>query len=142
MLNYPAVFEKDEKSGSYTVTFPDLPEAVTQGETLEEAESMAQDCGLSVLAYYVRHGKPIPAPTPRRGARVVVLPALASVKAELYNAWLKSGLPKAALARRLGLQKTVMDRLFSLTHQSRLELIERAFRVLGKQLVVDVRDAA
>lgn len=142
MLNYPAVFEKDEKSGSYTVTFPDLPEAVTQGETLEEAESMARDCALSVLAYYVRHGKPIPAPTRRRGTHIVTLPALASVKAGLYNTWLESGMPKAELARRLGLQKTVMDRLFSLTHQSRLELIERAFRVLGKQLVVDVRDAA
>jgi antitoxin HicB len=144
MLNYPAVFERDDESGSYTVIFPDLPEAVTQGETLAEAEAMARDCALSVLAFYIRHGKPIPAPSKKRGrtVRVVTLPALASMKVELYITWLKSGLQKAELARRLDLQKTVIERLFSLTHQSRLDVIEKAFRVLGKQMVFDVRDAA
>ncbi|MBD3949432.1 type II toxin-antitoxin system HicB family antitoxin [Tuanshanicoccus lijuaniae] len=41
MLIYPATFEKDEKY--ILVRFPDIPEAVTQGETLEEAYEMAQE---------------------------------------------------------------------------------------------------
>jgi antitoxin HicB len=34
---YPAIFEYDKSEKRYTVHFPDLPEAVTEGETLEEA---------------------------------------------------------------------------------------------------------
>ncbi|WP_054640043.1 type II toxin-antitoxin system HicB family antitoxin [Lactococcus fujiensis] len=41
MVVYPAVFKKD---GKYTsVTFPDVPEAMTQGENLEEAFQMAEE---------------------------------------------------------------------------------------------------
>ncbi|WP_339838632.1 type II toxin-antitoxin system HicB family antitoxin [Paenibacillus sp. FSL R7-0272] len=40
---YPAVFEKDEVAG-YTVTFPDLNGAVTEGDDLEEALRMAREC--------------------------------------------------------------------------------------------------
>ncbi|MBK0348695.1 type II toxin-antitoxin system HicB family antitoxin [Aerococcaceae bacterium zg-ZJ1578] len=41
MLIYPATFEKDEHY--ILVRFPDVPEAMTQGETLEEAYEMAQE---------------------------------------------------------------------------------------------------
>ncbi len=40
---YQAFFE-EEKEGGYTVTFPDVPEAVTCGDTLEEAVEMAKEC--------------------------------------------------------------------------------------------------
>ena len=48
----------------------------------------------------------------------------------------------ADLAKRLGIPKTNVDRLFDLRHQSRLDQIEAAFRALGKQLSIEVRDAA
>jgi hypothetical protein len=35
-----------------------------------------------------------------------------------------------------------VERLFSLRHRSRLDLIEAAFAVLGKHLHVEARDAA
>jgi antitoxin HicB len=35
-----------------------------------------------------------------------------------------------------------VDRLLDLRHASRLDQMEAAFRALGKQLSVDVRDAA
>ena len=34
----------DEKDTGYVVTFTDFPEAITQGDTLEEAYEMARDC--------------------------------------------------------------------------------------------------
>ena len=37
---YPAVFDPNE-NGGYTVTFPDLPGCVTEGDTLDEALQMA-----------------------------------------------------------------------------------------------------
>jgi len=46
------------------------------------------------------------------------------------------------LARRIGIPKTVIDRLFDLTHRTRLDQIEAAFAALGKRLAVQVEDAA
>lgn len=41
-LFYPAIFHKAEEGG-YWVTFPDLPECVTEGDDMEEAYGMAVD---------------------------------------------------------------------------------------------------
>jgi antitoxin HicB len=49
---------------------------------------------------------------------------------------------KAELARRLNCHMPQVDRLLDLRHASRLDQMEAAFRALGKQLSVDVRDAA
>jgi len=46
------------------------------------------------------------------------------------------------LARRLGIPRTPVDRLFDLNHHSRLDHIEAAFGALGKPLAVAVHDAA
>ena len=37
---YPAIFHNGEKGG-YWISFPDFPECMTQGETMEEAYEMA-----------------------------------------------------------------------------------------------------
>ncbi|MCD7715491.1 MAG: type II toxin-antitoxin system HicB family antitoxin [Lachnospiraceae bacterium] len=41
-LFYPALFHPAEEGG-YWVTFPDIPECVTEGDDMEEAYSMAVD---------------------------------------------------------------------------------------------------
>ena len=53
-----------------------------------------------------------------------------------------SGIKKAELARRLGIPKTTVDRLFDLDNHSRLDHIEAAFAALGKQIALEIRDAA
>ena len=68
--------------------------------------------------------------------------ALQSAKAELYTAFLASGIRKAELARRLRIPKTTVDRLFDFENQTRLDQIEAAFAALGKELSIIVRDAA
>lgn len=40
---YPAVFHS-ELDGRYSVTFPDLPEAITEGNDFERAMEMAEEC--------------------------------------------------------------------------------------------------
>jgi len=47
-------------------------------------------------------------------------------------AFLASGIRKAELARRLGIPKTTVDRLFDLDRHTRLDQIEAAFAALGK----------
>jgi hypothetical protein len=46
------------------------------------------------------------------------------------------------LARRIGIPKTHIERLFSLRHHSRLDQLEAAQASIGKRLHVEVRDAA
>jgi antitoxin HicB len=116
MEHYTALFEPDRKAGGYTVTFPDFGYGATQGETDEEAMEMARDLLLLTIGDYIRDGKQLPIPARRRGSkfRAVPLPALQSAKVDLYTAFLASGLKKAELARRIGIPKTHIDRLFSL----------------------------
>jgi antitoxin HicB len=144
MEHYVALFEPDLKAGGYVVTFPDFGYGVTQGETDEEALEMAQDLLLLTVEDYIREGKPLPTATRRRGGRFrpVPLPALQCAKVDLYTAFLESGLKKAEFARRIGIPKTHIERLFSLRHHSRLNQIEAAFAALGKRLHVEARDAA
>lgn len=41
-LFYPAVFHRDE-NGGYWISFPDFPECLTQGESIEDAYGMASE---------------------------------------------------------------------------------------------------
>ena len=142
-MNYQALFEPAEEGG-FVVTFPDFEFGITQGDTEQEALDMAADSLALVIESYIEQGKPLPHPMHRRGVRrrAINLPALQAIKTELYRQFIASGLRKIDLARRLGIPKTVIDRLFDLNHQSRLDQIEAAFAALGKRLTVEVQDAA
>ena len=67
-----------------------------------------------------------------------MLPALAKAKIRLYEAMRGAGLRKADLARRMGWQKSQVDRLLDLSHHSRLEQIEEALAALDKRLAIQV----
>jgi antitoxin HicB len=144
MEPYLALFEPDREAGGYVVTFPDFGYGVTQGETEQEAMEMAQDLLMLTLGDYIRESRRLPMPKRHRGSkfRRVPLPALQAAKIDLYTAFLESGLKKAEFARRIGIPKTHIERLFSLRHHSRLDQIESAFAALGKRLHVEARNAA
>jgi len=144
MLQINALFEPDTEKGGFVVTFPDFPQAVTQGETEAEAIEIAEDAIGLVIGELIKRGEEIPEARKVRGAkyRAIRLPAMQAAKVELYRQFRLSGLRKTDLARRLGIPKTIVDRLFNLQHQSRLDQIEAAFGVLGKRLAVQVEDAA
>jgi antitoxin HicB len=144
MEPYLALFEPDRKAGGYVVTFPDFGYGATQGETKEEAMEMARDLLMLTISDYVRESKPLPAPRRRRGSKFhpVPLPALQAAKVDLYTAFLESGMKKAEFARRAGIHKTHVERLFSLRHHSRLDQLEASFVALGKRLHVEARNTA
>ncbi len=144
MVSYPALFEPDAETGGFVVTFPDFRYGVTQGDTPEEAAEMAQDLLEGLLLDLIEEGQDLPKPSKRRSRhyRLVSLPALQSAKVELYLAFRTSGLRKAELARRIGIPKSNLDRLFDLRHQSRFDRLEAAFAALNKHIWVEVRDAA
>jgi antitoxin HicB len=144
MEPYLALFEPDRTAGGYVVTFPDFGYGATQGETDQDAMEMAQDLLMLTIVDYIRESKPLPVPRRHRGSkfRPVRLSALQAAKVDLYAAFLESGLKKAEFARRIGIPKTHIERLFSLRHHSRLDQMEAAFAALGKRLHVEARDAA
>ena len=138
------MFEPDKKSGGFVVTFPDFGYGVTQGETLEEALDMAQDLLKCTIADFIEADKDLPNPAKPKGKHYhqIGLPILEAMKVELYVTFRESGMRKAELARRTGIAKANIDRLFDLNHASRVDQVEAAFRALGKSLAVDVTDAA
>jgi antitoxin HicB len=144
MAAYYALFEPDVDQGGFVVTFPDVPGCITQGDSAEEAMEMAVDALCLMLGHMVARGEPIPPARIRRGKhfRLVTLPPLESAKLDLYTVFRASGLRKSDLARRTGIQKSNIDRLFDLSHPSRIELIDSAFRALGKRIVIRIEDAA
>ena len=138
---YPVSLEPDE-NGTLLVTCPDLPELTTWGEDESDALQRASDAIEEALAARIAHRDKIPEPSAARGRPVPSLPPLTVAKVALYRAALTSGVTKAELGRRLGWHAPQIDRLFDLRHRSKIEQIDQALRILGKQLVVSVQDAA
>ena len=137
MLDYPVILDAQPEGGF--VTFPDLPEAITQGEDEEEALLVAVDALETALSFYIEARKPLPlASKAKRGQRSVRPSPLEGAKLGVYQAMTEQGIKKAELARRLGWHMPQVDRLFDLRHASRLDQIEAAARVLGRHLEVRV----
>src|SRR5436190_3544599 len=68
-------------------------------------------------------------------------PASSGAKVRLYETMRRAKVGKAELARRLKWHLPQVDRLLAMTHGSKLEQLEAAFRALGKRLVVEIEDA-
>lgn len=61
-LFYPALFHKADEGG-FWISFPDLPECLTQGEDMQEAYEMAMDAlGLAIVSRE-ENQEPLPAPS-------------------------------------------------------------------------------
>ena len=83
-------------------------------------------------------------PMPRPGAKgpFATLPALKEAKLARYTAMRTAKVGKAELARRLNCHMPQVDRLLDLRRASRIDQLEAAFRAPGKQLSVQVSEAA
>src|SRR5262245_10759743 len=99
---FRAVFEPGEEGG-ITVSFPDVPEAITQGSNTENAYVMAEEAlGLALLTYPAR-GLPLPKARARGGDLVLVsVAADVAAKLAVLEAFSEAGITKIELARRLG----------------------------------------
>ncbi len=140
-MEYPAKFDREDDV--YIVSFPDLPEAHTQGDTVEEATAMAAEALELALTFYTDEWKDLPrASVPKRGMHMVAVPALSEAKFKLYSALRAAGIKKIELARRLGCSPSQVDRLLDIQHKSKLDQLEAAFAALGKRLEIEVVEAA
>lgn len=136
MLRFPVHLEAQEEGG-YVVTFPDIPEAITQGEDVEDALLHAADVLESALDYYIEEGLPIPAPSkPKRGQRLVELPASLSAKVLLLQEMASQKVRPAELARRMKVTPQEVNRLIDFRHTSKIDGIAGALKALGKSMEI------
>lgn len=143
MIRYPVTLTPDHESGGFVVTFPDVPEAITQGDHVGDALHHAVGALETALMIYMSQRRDLPRPSHRKKKGYsVALPALSEAKLALYGAIREARIRKADLARRLDWHVTQVDRLLDLNHASRLDQIEAALAVLGRRLVVGVEKAA
>jgi antitoxin HicB len=137
MLAYPVKLTPDKESGGYVVTFPDIPEAITQGETVEEALEMAQDALETALDFYFDDRRPVPAPSKaKRGQRLVYLPLSIEAKVLLLNEMVRQHVRPAELARRMRTSPQAVNRLVNLRYVSKIDGIAGAMSALGKSLEI------
>lgn len=137
MLRYPALFEPED--GGYVVTFRDIPEAITQGDTIEEAREMAADALLTAMDFYFEDKRPVPAPSQaEKGEELVALPASVSAKILLLNEMLIQKVTPSELARRLNTRPQDVNRIVNLEHATKIDTIAEALAALGKKLEIRV----
>lgn len=142
MLSY-AVKLTPDTNGTLLVICPDIPEVTTFGEDRDEALDYAVDAIVMVLSMYIDTRRDIPKPSAsRRGGYLVSLPALVEAKIALYKTMRAKRIGKAELARRLNVHLPQIDRLLDLSHNSRLDQLEGAFRALGKRVEIRIGNAA
>ena len=138
-MKFPVNLKPDVSDGGFVVTFPDVPEAITQGDSIEEALAMAQDALETALEFYFDDKRAVPVPSKaKRGQNVIELPASLSAKVLLLNEMVTQNVRAAELARRMGTSPQEVNRLTNVRHTTRIDGIAAALHALGKNLELRV----
>lgn len=136
MRGYPVNLRKDGKF--ILVTFPDIPEAITQGKDRAQALAMAREALEISMDFYFEDKRPVPMPSkPKRGQAVIEIPPSVAAKVLLLNEMLRQKVRPIDLARLIGTTKQEANRLTDLKHATKIDRIDAALRALGKRLVLD-----
>ena len=139
MFIYPVTLTPDEADGGFVVTFVDIPEAITQGDTEAEALTAAKEALESALDFYFEDKRAVPMPSKaKRGQNVIELPASLSAKVLLLNEMVTQDVRPAELARRLNTTPQEVTRLTNVRHTTRIDGIAAALQALGKHLDIRV----
>lgn len=137
-FGYRYTLERQE-NGWWLVRFPAIPEALTEGETEEEARANALDCVLTALEGYMKAGRPLPREgVGRAGVKRFTLPSLVTAKLAVYDTMQTRGWSKAKLANELGAPENSVRRLLDLRHSSHMWAIDEAMRTMKAELTIDL----
>lgn len=131
---------QEEDNGTLLITCRALPEVTTFGDDEAEAMIRARDAIEEALAARIGDNQEIPK-SDTKGPHLARLPAMTTLKVELYRQLRLAGTTRAELAGRLHWNRESVDRLFRLDHNSRLDQIEAAFKELGRHINIDVAAA-
>ncbi|AVF54188.1 transcriptional regulator [Pseudomonas fulva] len=124
-----------EENGHYWSSCPDVPEAHSVGDTLEELLENAVEGITLALSIYVERRQLLPEVTDR-GDHVVRLPVITVAKGLLWDMMLRCKMTRTDLADALGISPTAAGRLVDFEHTSKLESLENALALFSLRLQV------
>jgi antitoxin HicB len=137
-MKFPVNLTK-EPEGGYTETFPNIPEAITCGTSIEDALVHAKDALESAMDYYFEDRRPVPSPSrPRKGQHTVEISPGLAAKVLLLDEMLSQKVRPAELARRMNVSPQEVNRLTNLKYGSKIDGIAAALKALNKTLEVRV----
>lgn len=138
MLGFPALFEKDE-GGGYFVSYRDIPEALTQGETLDEAREAARGALVTAMDFYIEDNRRVPDPSPvEANEEFIELPLSIGAKVLLLNEMIEKKIRAADLARAMQIKPQEVTRIMDLHHATKIDTLARAFSAVGRRLELRV----
>lgn len=135
MLLYPALIT--EEDGRFLVLFPDLPEAMTEGETLEEAQFNASE--VLTLTLEGRAAEKMDIPYPSETATAYSIAPSARVQTAILLRRARGNMKISDMARALSTSWPAVARLEDPTHWPSLKQLEKAAAALGKRVVISLQ---
>jgi antitoxin HicB len=136
-VKFAAIFEP-QPEGGYTVTFSDIPEAITEGDTKDECLHNAQEVLTLCLEQRMDDGETIPDASTVKGG-IWIEPSAAMQAAVLVRAWrTKQGKTVSEIARTLNTSWAAAQKLESHRANPTLRQLERTAAALGKRLHVEM----
>lgn len=140
MFKYPASASYDEENDLYAIGFRDFPTLHTETFTGDDIELAARDALTAAIGDSIDARLPIPEPSQALNGEILIhIPVLTCLKAALHNAMIETDTRKAELARKLNLNGPQIDRLFDVEYASKVETLEQALYLLGREVLVSVK---
>lgn len=134
---YPIKLTEDKNDGGYVVTFRDIPEAITQGDTIEACLIEARDCLDEAIAGRIDDRENIPIPSKaRKNEHMINVPVTTAVKASLYIKMKERKFTNTKLAKLLDIDEKEVRRMLDPHHGTRVPAMERALSILGGELKI------
>ncbi len=134
-FSFPALLTQDLKDGGFVVTFRDLPEAITQGDSEEEALKEAVDCIDEAIAARIEYDLDIPCPSSKHdNEHFVRLSILIALKTALTLAIRESKMSQVELAHNLNIAPREVRRILDPSHNTKAATMQRALEVFGKEI--------
>jgi antitoxin HicB len=129
---------REDDNGTWLVTFPDFDDAVTFGETREQALAHAAGALEAVIIYRMRHKLDVPTPSSAPGKAVVGIPPLIAAKALLYKELRDQKMSIRQLAGQLNCDYPIAHRLLDTSRKTQIDEVAKALEVLGQRVIVGV----
>ena len=134
-IRYPAYFEPAEEGG-FTITFPDFPEAISEGDDLDQALFNAVEVLDLTLVSRLDDKEEIPLPHEETGENIYMIAPDANIQAVLLFRFNKGDRKLADIARTLGTSWPAIARLEDPKHWPTLRQLDKVAAALGKRLVI------
>lgn len=137
IVRFMALLEA-QREGGFTVTFPDVPEAITEGDDRDAALFNAAEVLTLCLEQRIEDGDPVPAARKVKNGTWIEPSAAVQAAVLMRQAREAQGKTLADMARALHTSWPAAQRLEQPGSNPTLKQLERAAAALGKRLVVEL----